>query len=105
MENKPAFSYDQIVQYMGKLRKRSQIDHPGASVQFITQKESIRQRQGPPTLKQGQIGTIQWNCLGQNSQSLDHFTCAYEATLEKSFWIPLETLTYSQMKYAGFDPI
>jgi hypothetical protein len=107
MEHKPAFSYQQIVEYMGKMRRKSQIDHPGATVQFITRAASERQRQGPPHLKEGNVGVIQWDCEGHGSKILHNFVLAYNEVLEKTFWMPTgdnATLTYSEFKYLGFEP-
>lgn len=103
--NSPAFSYDQIVRYMGKLKARARIDNPGTEVVFCTAPANKPQRGNLPLVcHEGQSGVIQAHIPGRATQDLHKFKLAYDETLDKSWWQPTDSETYSQMQYCGFEP-
>lgn len=105
MDDTRAFSYDQILRYMGKIHRKMQIDRPGAVLNFITAKAGKRQRGLPDCLKEGQIGVIQAYIPGNGTRDLHRFKLAYDESLEKTWWIPEDRSTYSEFEYVGLDPL
>lgn len=100
-DNAPAFSYQQVVQYAAKRRRTLKIDHPTATLDFITAVDG-------DYVNEGQVGVIQVFVPGKGTNEPDRFKCTARALTTKSFWRPDgpdAAKTYDSFKMLGFEPI
>lgn len=100
MDNRPAFSYDQIQRYTAKRQRTLAIDNPGAAVAFVTAADA-------GTVREGQAGVIQVDVPGRASVHTERFVCCYTAALHKTFWRPAgpdAPRTYDAFALLGLEP-